>query len=312
MEPNRTFLAKITKPRLRKVLPRRRLFGLLDKKRAWPGTWVCGPGGSGKTTLIASYIEENNLPCLWYQIGESDSDIATFFYYLGLAGKKLAAGNKDLPILTSEYALGISTFTRRFFENLFDRLEKPGVLVLDNYQDLARDCQLHEVIRDALSVTPEGVNVFIVSRMQPPPVLARSMASDLLHTIGWPVLRLQPQETKDLVRLLSQDTLSESVISSLHGKTDGWIAGIILLLKRAETESVNAEAFTQFTAQEVFDYFASEIFDKTDKETRVFLLSTSVLPNFSAPMAQKLTGSDNAEQILSRIRQNNWFAERYP
>ncbi|MCF8037382.1 MAG: hypothetical protein K9K62_10960 [Desulfobacteraceae bacterium] len=305
-------LAKISRPRVQKVLQRRRLSRLLDETRACRATWVCGPGGSGKTTFIASYIEENQLPCIWYQIDEGDSDIAAFFYYLGLAGKSLSREKKDLPLLTPEYALGISTFTRRYFEELFDRLEKPGVVVLDNYQDAPPECLLHDVIRNALSVIPENINLFLLSRTEPPPILARAMASNLLAEIGWPALRLQPQETRDLVRLLSRSPPSEAVIDSLHKKVDGWLAGLLLLLKQAETESIDAEAFTQFTAHEVSDYFTSEIFDKADKETQAFLLSTSVLPTFSATMAQKLTGTDNAGQILSRIRQNHWFTEKFP
>ncbi|MBS3757020.1 MAG: hypothetical protein KGY56_15095, partial [Desulfobacterales bacterium] len=306
------YLAKISRPRVQKVLQRRRLFHLLDDTRAYPATWICGPGGSGKTTFVASYIEENQLPCLWYQVDEGDSDIAAFFYYLGVAGKSLAREEKDLPFLTPEYALGIPTFTRRFFEELFDRFEKPGVVVLDNYQDAPPECLLHEVVRNALSVVPEGINLFILSRTEPPPILARAMANNLLVEIGWPALRLQPQETRDLVRLLSRTPPSEAVIDSLHKKVDGWLAGLLLLLKRAETEAIDPGTFTQFTSSEVFDYFTSEIFDKADKETQAFLLSTSVLPTFSPTMAQKLTGTDNAEQILSRIRQNHWFTERFP
>ncbi|MFW5958259.1 MAG: BTAD domain-containing putative transcriptional regulator [Desulfosalsimonas sp.] len=252
-------MAKISRPRVQKVLQRRRLFDLLDETRACQATWVCGPGGSGKTTFIASYIEENQLPCLWYQIDEGDSDIAAFFYYMGLAGKGLASEEKDLPLLTPEYALGISTFTRRFFENLFNRLDKPWVLVLDNYQEAPPDCLLHEVVRNALSVTPENINLFILSRTEPPPILARAMASNLLSKIGWPALRLQSQETRDLVRLLTRTPPSEAVIDSLHEKVDGWLAGLLLLLNRAATEAIDPKAFTQFTSSEVFDYFTSEI-----------------------------------------------------
>lgn len=305
------YLAKISRPRIQKVLQRWRLFHLLDETRACQATWVCGPGGSGKTTFIASYIEENQLPCLWYQIDEGDSDIAAFFYYLGVAGKALAREKKDLPFLTPEYAFGIPIFTRRFFEKLFDRVKKPGVVVLDNYQDVPTECLLHEVILNTLSVIPEGINLFILSRTEPPPILTRAMANNLLAEIGWPALRLQPQETRDLVRLLSRTPPSEAVIDSLHKKVDGWLAGLLLLLKRAESEVIDTGTFTQFTSSEVFDYFTSEIFDKADKKTQAFLLSTSVLPTFSATMAQNLTGTDNAEKILSRIRQNHWFTERF-
>src|SRR6056297_2788381 len=300
-------LAKISRPRIQKVLQRRRLFHLLDETRACQATWIYGPGGSGKTTFIASYIEENKLPCLWYQIDEGDSDIAAFFYYLGVAVKKLACDKKDLPFLTPEYALGISTFTRRFFEELFGRLEKPGVLVLDNYQEAPRECVLHEVVRNALSVVPEGINLFVLSRTEPPSILARALASNLLVRIGWSALRLQPQETRDLVQLLSCIPPSDVAIDALHEKVDGWLAGLLLLLKRAETEVIDPGTFTQFTSSETYDYFTSEILDEADIETREFLLSTSVLPSINAKMAQKLTGSKDAAQILDRIRQNHWF-----
>jgi len=89
MAKNFSSIAKITKPNLSHVLPRERLFSLLDEGRRFPVTWVSGPGGSGKTTLIASWIDAKKLPCLWYHLDEDDSDIATFFYYLGLAKLKV-------------------------------------------------------------------------------------------------------------------------------------------------------------------------------------------------------------------------------
>ena len=81
-------IAKITRPTLPKVFPRERLFKMLEEGRERSVIWISGPAGSGKTTLVAGYIESRRIPCLWYQIDEGDSDVATFFYYLGLAGKK--------------------------------------------------------------------------------------------------------------------------------------------------------------------------------------------------------------------------------
>jgi LuxR family maltose regulon positive regulatory protein len=112
-------IAKLTRPALADIYPRRRLFRLLGAGRKRHVTWVSGPAGSGKTTLVASWIEGRKLPCLWYQIDEGDGDLATFFYYLGLAGKKAAPRyRKPLPLLTPEYLLDVSTFSKRYFENL--------------------------------------------------------------------------------------------------------------------------------------------------------------------------------------------------
>jgi ATP/maltotriose-dependent transcriptional regulator MalT len=88
MKPKFFSFAKITKPRLVRVSLRNRLFSLLDQYRQHPATWIAGPAGSGKTTLVVSYIDAQKLSCLWYQVDSGDSDIASFFYYMGLAGSK--------------------------------------------------------------------------------------------------------------------------------------------------------------------------------------------------------------------------------
>ena len=106
------------------------LFHALDEKKSRPLIWLSGPAGSGKTTLVASYLQARKIPCLWYRMDEGDGNLATFFYYLGLAGKKAAPRiRKPLPLLTSEYLQGIPVFALRFFENLFGRLKKPVFLV---------------------------------------------------------------------------------------------------------------------------------------------------------------------------------------
>jgi ATP/maltotriose-dependent transcriptional regulator MalT len=61
---------------------------LLDESRQHPVIWVSGPAEAGKTTLVTSYLESQDLACLWYQIDPRDTDPATFFYYMSLAVKQ--------------------------------------------------------------------------------------------------------------------------------------------------------------------------------------------------------------------------------
>ena len=153
-------IAKITRPVVTGTLPRQRLFRKLKSSREKPVIWISGPPGCGKTTLVASYLDSQKVPCLWYQVDEGDADISTFFSYMGLAAKKAAPRErKSLPLLISEYLDSISTFTLRYFEELFSRFATPFVIVFDNYQRVPVTSAFHDVIAAGLRIIPEmGLN----------------------------------------------------------------------------------------------------------------------------------------------------------
>jgi len=85
-------LAKLTRPGSAATYTRVRLFEELDKVGSAPVVWLAGPPGSGKTTLVADYTTTRRLESIWYQVDRGDSDIASFFFYLGQAAQKPGAG----------------------------------------------------------------------------------------------------------------------------------------------------------------------------------------------------------------------------
>ena len=56
MKHAKQVLAKLTPPRLPKIVERPRLYHELDQGRQKPIVWVEGQAGMGKTTLAASYV----------------------------------------------------------------------------------------------------------------------------------------------------------------------------------------------------------------------------------------------------------------
>ncbi|HXX35074.1 MAG TPA: AAA family ATPase, partial [Thermodesulfobacteriota bacterium] len=210
-------IAKITRPSAAGIFPRRRLFRLLDTCRKYPVIWINGPAGSGKTTLVSSYLDARKLSCLWYQVDEGDSDIATFFSYMGMAAKKAAPRRKTpLPLLTPEYLQGIPTFTLRYFENLFSRLKIPCVLVFDDYHAVPGDSAFHSMLSDGLSAIPDGMNVIIISRHDLPPALSRLHANGSIGMLGWDELRLRLEESTGIVRLRKKGKTPKEMIRRLH------------------------------------------------------------------------------------------------
>lgn len=284
----------------------------MDAQRGCSVLWVSGPPGSGKTTFVSSYLSTRKLPCLWYQVDEGDGDIASFFYYMGLAAKKAAPRHKrPMPLLTPEYLQGVPTFTRRYFEELFRRLKTPFAIVLDNFQD-AGGAAFNGIISHGLEAVPEGINVIILSRSEPPAGLSRLRANNKMAFLGWDEISFTLKECREFLKAREDRALPEKTIRQLHDRTEGWAAGLVLMTEMAKTREIHYSLISELSREAVFNYFANEIFEKTDAETRDFLLKTSFFPSMSVTAAEELTGNDGAKQLLSRLSRNHYFTDWRP
>ena len=241
---------------------------------------------------------------------EGDNDISTFFHYIGVAAKRLNLGKKKpLPHLTPEYRLGIGTFTRRYFEDLFGRMARTFILVLDNFQEASSD-KFYEVVRDSLYEIPESCNIVIISRTDPPQTFARSLANQEIKIIGWEDMRLRNDETKGIARFLGQKNPIGNFITQLQDKAEGWAAGLLLILERGRAGGYTRQEIRRVAVESVFNYFMDEIFKKTDYKTREFLLKTSLFPNMTVGMAESLTINKKSGQILKNLSFMHFFTER--
>ena len=319
-------LAKVTIPRNAQALERDHLFKKLDQLRDQQTIWITSPAGSGKTTLLSKYLEIRDISCLWYQVDMGDDDPATFFHYLGLAALSRAPHTKKtFPALTPEYLSGLTIFTQKFFEELCSFLlsssrkktgkshEQPKgtAIVFDNCQDVSPDSSIFTIILNGLARIPSGINVFLISRTAPPPVYARMQANGQMGLLGWNDLRLSYEETEHIIRMrCSQDT-SQEAIAHIHKVTEGWAAGLTLMLDMIKREGSDILVPEGLTPEEIMYYFGSELFDRLDDPTRNFLMKSAFLPKMTVEMAQKLTGIEESGRILSVLYRNNYFIHKH-
>lgn len=321
-KPQKTSIAKISRPHINDALTRERLYTLLDAGLNKPLLWIAGPGGSGKSTLVSGWLEERALPCLWYQVDEADADPATFIYYLGLAAQQVTPRKKRrLPLLTPEYAAGMPAFARRFFEELFSRLSPPFTLVLDNYQEIPSNSPVHELLLKGVEVMPAGITMIVISRTDPSAQYARMRAAQQVSYVGWNDLRFCRHEIEVLISTMRfAERPGQWCVTTdlLYERTDGWAAGIVLLLEalRRLPEDTDmpsllhrSPASSEQQYQAIFDYFASELFSKTDGDICDFLLRSAFLPLMTEKTARALTASDHAGRILRDLSVNHCFTD---
>jgi hypothetical protein len=244
---------------------------------------------------------------LWLQLDEGDSDVAAFFHYLALAAETLGPRRNTLPTFTPDCLIALGGYSRRFFRALCAGTNPPEVIVLDDYHEVRPDSALHAALRDGLQELPQGVAVIIMSRSEPPAALARMLANGSLEVLHSDALTLNEDESRAIA---ARWGLSDrDIVLALHERTEGWAAGLVLLLaswrpgSRAQQQSGEEKV--------LFDYFAEEVLARADQDTRTVLVEMSLLPRVSGPMAVRLTGVTRAGEILADLSRRGYFVVRH-
>jgi len=301
--------AKVTRPLPAASFPRPRLYKELD--RAWrrPLVWISGSPGSGKTTLTVDYLVRRRIFNLWYQL-DAEDDFATFFHYLDLSARHaLPRFRRSLPRLAVERTERLEYFARDFFSALFERLKPPFALVFDNYQDLPSKSPLHEVFRHAAERLPRGGHLVIISRHEPPAEFARARLNEFMAVIDDSSLRFTRDETRGMIRSRTGSRQSPPDFDNLHTFTHGWAAGLTLMLEQSTAQPTSGKPGLKAPGV-LFDYFASEVFEKLDTDIQAVLLRSALLPTMTAPLIRELSGERRAGRILNHLSRNHFFTTK--
>ncbi len=305
----KTSLAKISRPRLFGVVPRERLFAMLDDNRGRPLVWISGPPGAGKTALVASYLENRGLPAVWYQIDAGDADPASLFHYLALAAEGLGAtGSTSLPRFVPEHLSDLPSFARLFFRAFFAQLPERIILVLDNYQEAPEDALLHETLRQAVVEVPPESSVIAISRVEAPRNFVQLAAQGAMTELGWDKLQLTLEEVRAIAA--KRSVTDDWLLKALHQQSQGWAAGITLMLERLGHFDGKSQELPTETRESVFNYFASLIFDQAPQVTRHILLSIAFLPQVTPNLARELSGCAEAPTLLEDLYRRRMFTDR--
>jgi LuxR family maltose regulon positive regulatory protein len=103
--------------------------------------------------------------------------------------------------------------------------------------------------------------------------------------------------------------LSSETVRRLHDRTEGWAAGLylaVLSLRGREDPSGFVASFTG-SDRRVVDYLAAEVLGEQPDAELDFLLDTSPLDRFCAPLCDAVTGARDSRAMLDRIERINYF-----
>jgi hypothetical protein len=287
-----------------RLLPRPRIAAALDQLAGVPIVWLCAPGGSGKTSLLAGSLGGFGGARLWYQVDEADADPAALFLALAQSG---GSAEVALPRYELSSASRLSHFSRRFAAALVARHGGRLLLVVDDFQDAPPGARLAEVLGEMAGAAP-GLRVLVASRVPPPAELARLQVHGGLALLPWDTLRLSADESRAFLQSWAVGrAVDESRVAVLHRLTEGWAAGLLLL---SRSPGLPAEGLAPDAAERglLHDYLARECLADATAAQRRALVATALLPEFDCELfARLLEIGDEAPLLLAQLAQRSFF-----
>ena len=294
----------VFKSKLRAPIPNREMVmrtRLLAQMSEFSGTLrlLSGGAGFGKTELARQYGEAFDGRVLWYTLDDADSDEAVFAAHLncfaatGLRGYEPDGALAFVPhdicrALEAELCNG----TRYLL--IFDGAEH-----LMNSAAALRLCQL-------ITNVPEGTQILITSRAQPPDALARFVVEGAALSIGGRELLFENNERNRLAELVlpavATDT-REHLLNEFFELFGGWPAAESLAFSYIRElaipyEEVDWRGFLRDSMLE--QYIRCEVFSSFEEPERSFMIKTAALPMVNTHAIAAVFG-DLANATVSKL-----------
>jgi LuxR family transcriptional regulator, maltose regulon positive regulatory protein len=303
-------VTKLWPPVLRPVLvPRERPLAILRSGEGCTLTLVDAPAGSGKTTALAQWLaaDADRLSASWFSVDPSDNDPTRFWTYAIMAVREAIPGFGDASLAALRGGADIATFVLPPAINELAGAESRLALVIDDYH-LIRNAAIHRQVEQLLDHLPDGVQVVISTRADPPLPLSRWRGRGQLAELRAAELRFSDAEASALMERMQLDIRADDV-ERLVERTEGWAAGLSLAglsMSGREDTSGFVRDFAG-TDRHVLDYLGSEVLAGLAPEAQAFLVRSSVLQRLSGPLCDAVLERRGSGRLLQELEHSNAF-----
>ncbi len=305
-------MTKLHIPRLRRELVSRpRLVAQMDDGFTRPLTLIAAPAGFGKTTLIADWLAQRELPAAWVTLDPGDDDPARFWSYgiTALESLQPGVGERALALLNGPQTHSAQTILTALINALVTS-PKEFSLILDDYAVIDNP-QIHDGLTFLINHAPPQMHVILATRADPPLPMASWRARGQQIEIRAADLRFTSDEATHFLNASMGLNLGPGEVAALENRTEGWITGLQLaaLALREQEPARLADFVTEATSSNryVVDYFLDEVLQAQEPRVRDFLRETSLLERLSAPLCDAVTAREDCAEILRFLEHGGFF-----
>lgn len=328
--------SRITPPKLQaNIVRRERLTNLLLSNTNKSLILICAPAGYGKTTVVQELIDYhlNNLSggikYSWLQLSGDIKSYFSFINYVIYSIKQTAPdfGENTLQLLESIKERGAKRTSQtpgsRTIKNDIDEVtgtiinelytgfsHERLLLILDDYNSLDDNNWINPAIDTFIDLLPANITQIIISRTKPGINLTKLYAHRNIFELGSKELTFTYDEIKTLIEDIYNLNYSDEVLKRLASKLEGWITGIHLAVQTYGNEIEKKFPAAGGLPDNIFNFFANEIFEKLDGNTQRFLLETSILEHLDSDICNNLLGITNSKNIINHLLTKNIFIQQ--
>ena len=281
------------------LVDRERLLRALDEALEKRVTLISAPAGSGKTSLLRTWIAR--LPKAYRVVSvsaRSEEDEQGFWLVL------LAEfGAAEPPVPTPGFS-GVNAVERVLTQ--LNENHDPIVIVIDDAHELTHGALAH--VAKFVADLPTHAHVVLASRRDLRLGMHQLRLAGEVAEIRAKNLEFTEPETRELLAR-SGITLSNEALRTLQQRTEGWAAGLRLAVLSLSVDS-DPEAFVaQFSGSNrvVADYLIAEMLERQPAHVQRLLLTTSILDRVNGELADLLAETTGSEKILLGLEDHNAF-----
>lgn len=275
-------------------------------------TLLVAPTGYGKTTLLVEWLSGIMLPdwrMIWLTVDSFDNEPFRLWSYIATAVKKVYPRLRFDPqrAFHNQYEQSPRESLAPLF-NAITQIPYQLVLVLDDYQWITED-HVHEEIRYLLDHQPKNLHLLISSRVTPPFPLSRLRTQGQLVELTAKDLSFTLPEAENFFSSAMQVNFDHDQAASMLVATEGWIAGLQLVALSLQGRPDQKSFIASLPGEnyQIFEYLTEEVLDQLSPELRDFLLKSSLLSEFSAPLCDAMLERSDSLEMLNRVQQANLF-----
>jgi len=301
---------KLNPPALQShIISRPRLTRILSEGMKGKLILISAPPGYGKTSLLCDWIQKQGLKVAWFSLDENDKNPLSFLTYTITTLQTLHSGigKAAFVSLQSPQPPPAESILTSLINDIA-QIKTEVIFVLDDYH-LVDTPPIQDLLGFLIEHLPANMHLIIASRADPSLPLARVRSHHQLAEIRAADLRFNPDEISALFNKKWDFNLSSNEITSIADKTEGWIAGLQLLvlsLRDREDISPFIQAF-KADNRYIADYLMEEVLNRQSEQVQNFLLRTSILPRLNGPLCDALTGQSDGQNMLIRLEKANLF-----